>query len=185
MADLPKETGHCLVYHGIVSLLLHLFLDLLGRLLFPLSKSKLQEVVRSSLLGCLFLKDVLEEILVTLDQSLRVDLSMLDLLFSISLDTLKEGLKALLLLLPQLFHFLHQGKLEILVLYLSLIHLLLLDHHSHRLCLVIVLDSEIDLLLLSHLDKVLASALLHDEVFGHLLFVKDELLLLLHFQLFN
>ena len=52
-------------------------------------------------------------------------------------------------------------------------------------CLVVVFDGEVDLLLLSHLDKVLASALFHDEVFRNLLLMKNELLFLLHLQLLN
>lgn len=185
MADLPEEAGHRSVTHGVVFLLLHLSLDVLGGLLLPLAEGKLQEVVRPPLLGRLLLEDVLEEVLIPLDEPLGVDLAMLDLFFSVPLNALEEGLEALLLLLSQLLHLLEEGQLEVLVLDLCLVHLLLLDHHPHRLCLVVVFDGKVDLLLLSHLDKVLASALFHDEVFRDLLLMKNELLFLLHLQLLD
>ena len=106
MADLPKEARHGSVTHWVVFLLLHVPLDVLGSLFLPLAESKFQEVVRSPLLSRLLLEDVLQEVLISLDESLRIDLTMLDLLFSVSLDALEEGLQALLLLVPQLLHLL-------------------------------------------------------------------------------
>ena len=92
MADLSEEARHGGVINWVVFLLLQVSLDVLGGLLLSLAECELQEVVRSPLLGCLLLEDVLQEVLIPLDQSLRIDLTMLDLLFSISLDALQEGL---------------------------------------------------------------------------------------------
>jgi len=104
VTDLPEEAGHGRVTHWVVFLLLHVFLDVFGSLLLPLAESKLQEVVRSPLLGRLLLEYVLQEVLIPLDQPLRVDLTMLNLLLPVPLDALKEGLEALLLLVSQLLH---------------------------------------------------------------------------------
>ena len=104
MADLPEETRHLSVTHWVVFLLLHVSLDVLSSLFLAFAESKLQEVVRSPLLRRLLLENVLQEVLIPLNESLRIDLTMLDLLFSVSLDALEEGLQALLLLVPQLLH---------------------------------------------------------------------------------
>ena len=62
------------------------------RLFFSLAKSVFKELLRASLLHSLLLKDVLQEVFVPLNQTLRVNLPVLNLLFSVSLDPLEERL---------------------------------------------------------------------------------------------
>ena len=110
---------------------------------------------------------------------------MLDLFLSVALDAFKECLKTLLVPLAKLIHFAEKCLPEALLHNLSFIHLLLSDHVLHRVRLVIVLHREEDFLLLAHLNQSFAIALLQEEVLGYLLFIEDELLFLLHFELFN
>ena len=87
--------------------------------------------------------------------------------------------------LAKLVHFAQKCFSETFLHDLSLIHFLLPDHVFHRVGLVIVLDREEDFLLLAHLNQSFAVALLQQEVLGDLLFVEDELLFLLHFELLD
>ena len=64
---------------------------------------------------------------------------MLDLLLSVSLNSLEQGLQALLVLLLELFHLTHKSDLQIFIHDGRLILLLLFDHRSHGVSLVIVL----------------------------------------------
>ena len=52
-------------------------------------------------LHVLFIQKIEEEILVALDESLGIDLSVLELLISVSLNTLEEGRESLLLFLSE------------------------------------------------------------------------------------
>ena len=92
MADLPEEPRHELIMLWVIRLLLQLLLQLLLSLLLTLAKSEFQELLSTSLLGSLLLKNVLEQVFVPLYESLRVDLSMFNLFLSVSLDSLEQGL---------------------------------------------------------------------------------------------
>jgi len=59
-----------------------------------------QELVSSSSFHILLVQKVKEQILIPLNQPLRVDLSMFELLISVSLDSFEESTECLLLLLP-------------------------------------------------------------------------------------
>ena len=110
---------------------------------------------------------------------------MLDLFLSVALDAFQECLQALLVPLSELVHFAQKCFSETFLHDLSLIHFLLPDHVFHRVRLVIILHREEDFLLLAHLNQSFAIALLQKEVLGYLLFIEDELLFLLHFELLN
>jgi len=110
---------------------------------------------------------------------------MLDLLLTIALDTFQQGLQALLMLLTQLLHLAHKCLLKILVHHVRFMHLLILDHVSHSVRLIIVFNREEYFLLFAHFDQIFAVALLYEESFGHLLFMKHKLLLLLDLELLN
>ena len=88
---------------------------------------------------------------------------MLDLLFSISLDSLEKRLQTLLVPLSELLHLSNQGHLQILVHDFGFILLLFFDHVAHRIRFVVVFDGEEYLFLLAHLNQVLAVALLEKE----------------------
>jgi hypothetical protein len=65
---------------------------------------------------------------------------MLDLLFTVSLDSLEECLQTLLMLLAQFFHLTHQVDLKVLFHDLGLELLLLTDHVLHGIGFIVVLD---------------------------------------------
>ena len=127
----------------------------------------------------------MQQVFVPLDQSLRVNLSVLDLLFSISLDSLKKRLQTLLVLLSELLHLSDQGHLQILVHDFSFILLLFFDHVAHRVRFIVVLDREEYLFLLAHLDQILAITLLEKESLGDPFFMEYKFLLLLDLELLD
>jgi hypothetical protein len=86
----------------------------------PRSKRHLEEAISASGLHVLFVEKIEEQILVSLDESLGVDLSVLELLVAISLDTLEERRQSLLLFLPE------QSLLLLNDLLNELVHLLVL-----------------------------------------------------------
>ena len=86
MIDFSEETWHLRVCSWVIFLILHLLLELIFGFLFSLAKCELKEIVCPSLFCRLLLEDVLEKVLVPLDKPLGINLSVLDLLFSISLD---------------------------------------------------------------------------------------------------
>jgi len=92
MRYLSKQPRHEWVTQRIVGSLSHLWLNLEFRFLFSLAKGKFQKHACSPLLSCLLLKNVLEKVFVSLNESLRVSLSVLDLLFSVSLDAFHKWL---------------------------------------------------------------------------------------------
>jgi len=107
--------------------------------LLSLAEGVLKELLSPALLHRLLLKDILQQIFVALDEALRVDLPVLDLLFTVALDPLEQRLQTLLVLLPQLLHFAQERVLQVLVHHVRLEHLLLLDHGAHRVRPVVVL----------------------------------------------
>ena len=110
---------------------------------------------------------------------------MLDLLFTVSLNSLEKRLKTLLVLLSELLHLPDQSHLQILVHNFGFILLLLFDHVSHSVRFIVVLDREENFLLLAHLDQILAVALLEQESLSNLLFMEHKLLLLLDLELLD
>ncbi len=60
-----------------------------------------QELICSSSLHVLFVKQIQQQIFITLDQPLRINLPMLKLLISVSLNSLKQSRQRLLLPLPK------------------------------------------------------------------------------------
>ena len=138
--NFTRQTGHEGVLVRVVLLLLQVQCQLLLRFFFSLAEGVLEELLGATLLHGLLFEDILQQVLVPLDQTLRIDLSVLDLLLSIALDPLKQCLEALLVLLSELLHFSDEGHLKILVHDFSLKLFLLFDHISHSICFVIVLD---------------------------------------------
>ena len=65
------------------------------------AKSHSQELVRSSSLHVLFVEQVEKKVLVALDEALRINLPVLQLFVSISLDPLKQCRESLLLSLSE------------------------------------------------------------------------------------
>ena len=65
------------------------------------SESNLKELIRAPCLHVLFIEQVKQQVLVALNQALRVDLSMLQLLVSVTLDSLKQSTQSSLLLLSE------------------------------------------------------------------------------------
>jgi len=87
-------------------------------------------LVRPSGLHVLFVQQVQQQVLVSLDQPLRVDLSVFQLLVSVPLNPLEEGTEGLLLLLPQKCFLFLNGFLHLethLVVVFLLFHLLTLN----------------------------------------------------------
>jgi hypothetical protein len=82
----------------------------------PSAKGDSEELVGASSLHVLFVQQIKQQVFVALDQPLRVDLTMLKLFISISLDAFEQGGKSLLLLLSQesflLFYVLLKGVLS-------------------------------------------------------------------------
>ena len=73
-------------------------------------KSLLQVLQRSLCLRILLVQQIVEDIFVALDQSLRVLLTMLELLVTITLDSFEQSCQGQLLLMPNLgFSFLDHG----------------------------------------------------------------------------
>lgn len=99
VANFTSQTRHKSVLARIVRLLLEIPLELVLGLFLPLAQGVLQELLCTPLLHGLLFKDVLEEVFIALDESLRIDLPMLDLLFAIPLDPLEQCLETLLVLL--------------------------------------------------------------------------------------
>lgn len=65
------------------------------------TKRHSQELICSPSLHVLFVEQVQQQILVPLDEPLRIDLSMFELLISVPLNSLQQSTQRLLLLLPQ------------------------------------------------------------------------------------
>ena len=87
------------------------------------------------MLSGLFLEDVLEQVLVPLDEPVGVDLSLLDLLLTISLNTSKQVLQLVLLFMSENGFLL--GKLDM-QLFLHVLDLLLLESLADELDLLCV-----------------------------------------------
>ncbi len=164
-------------HESVLSWIVRLFFDLFAKLFFcfllTFAQCILEELLRPSLLHGLLLQNVLQQVFVSLNQSLWVDLSVFDLFFTISLDALQKSLQRLLMLLPQFFHFSHQCHLQIFIHYICLIGFLLLYHRTHSIRLIVILHTEEDLFLLAHLNQTLAIALFQQELLGDLFFMQD------------
>lgn len=80
---------------------MELALEVLGPGRTPGSQSHPQELIRSARLHILFVEQVEQQVLVALDQSLRVDLAVLQLFVPVSLYALQQSRQGLLLPLSQ------------------------------------------------------------------------------------
>lgn len=106
MVGFPEQPGHKGITAWIVLLPVQLAHDLSLRFLFSTSESEFEEHGRAALLSGLLVQDVLEQVFVSLDQSLRIDLAVLHLLFPISLNPLEQRLQSECLLSAQCGFFL-------------------------------------------------------------------------------
>ena len=95
--ELPEQPRHQRVVLRVVLPPGHLVLNLLVRFLLSLSKSVLEEGACSSALGGLLFKDVPHQVLVPLEQSVGVYLSVAHLLLSVSLDPPQKCFKLVFL----------------------------------------------------------------------------------------
>ena len=95
MALLPDLVG-CLAFQArqegildpVVRLFPQLFRQLGLALLLSFAEGVFEELLGAALLHCLLLEDILQQVLVALNEPLRVDLPMLHLLLPVTLDTL-------------------------------------------------------------------------------------------------
>lgn len=150
MLQFAEKSRHTLVINWFIFLVKHVLLEFLVALLFPSAESESKELIGTSLFCCLLYQNVLKQVLISLYQSLRVNLPVFNLLFSIALDSLHQSLHRLCLLVFQLVHLSFHCNLQLLLSSLSFQNFLLLDHKPHGLCLVIVLDGEVYLFLFAH-----------------------------------
>jgi len=137
------------------------------------------------LFGRLFVQDVLKQVFIALNQPMRVSLSVLDLLLSVSLNSFEQSLQALVLLFTEccnlsiqtLLH-LHRKQL----LFFILLSLCLL---AVELSLVVLAHCKMHFFLLALLEHFFAWFELELELGDVRFFEAHQFLLLLDFKLLN
>lgn len=138
---------------GVRVLLVELALKVFGPRRRSGTQRHLQEGVGATSLHVLLVQQVKQQILVALDQSLRINLSMLQLFVSIPLNTFQQSRKCLLLFLAQKCFLTLDDLLDDLVRLFELLLLYLLALQLEHLCLLVPLAEGQLANLVLHLHK--------------------------------
>ena len=139
---------------SIVGIVEELALEVLLLVWRASSKGEAQELVCPPCLHVLLVEQVEEQVLITLDESLRVYLPMLELLVSVSLDSLQESGQCHLLLPPQPRFLLLDYGLDLLFLSISFFLLFEVAFHVQLLGLLVALGVHQFLDLLPHVHEL-------------------------------
>ena len=91
-SSLALEAWQKLILNWVVRLFSKLLIQFSFGLFLTLAECILKELIRTTLLHGLLLQNILQQVLVPLDEPLRIDLPVLYLLLTVSLDALQQRL---------------------------------------------------------------------------------------------
>jgi hypothetical protein len=182
---LPEQSWHQSIILRIILLACHFLLDVIVTFLFTLAKGVPEEVLGPTALSCLLFQDVSDQVLVPLQESVRINLPMPYLLLPVSLDAAQQCLKLVLLPLKERSFFLGELLVQLTLHAVDFFLFQFSTDYLYFFSVHVVFDAEVDLLLLPEFNDLFVPSMFVVELLRDEGMHVSNLLLVLGLQLLH